>query len=340
MKIAREVKIGALILLALLTLYSGINYLKGLNSFTDNRRFYAYYNNIEGLRVGNPVVIHGFRVGTITKIEFQPQMSGALKVEFTVTDKNVTLYQDTEAQLTSTDLLGSKAIQLKMGKSSTILESGSEVKADVLPSVIDNAELIIGPLKERTEHLLTSVDSLFTSLNMLVDQKFTSDLKKSMTSMKRSFQNLEESSNTAKGMLERENEKIAAITQNVYNISAAFAKNTANYEKIMANMKSVSDTLAAANLAATVEETKNAMMALSKTMTAINESEGTVGMLIHNDTLHTSIVSATNQLDLLLENFREYPNRYTNFSLFGRRDGIKLSAKEERRLKKLLKDSE
>ncbi|MGY6561249.1 MAG: MlaD family protein [Luteibaculaceae bacterium] len=340
MKITREVKIGFLALVAILTIYIGLNYLKGLNSFSENTRYFAVYEHIEGLRVGNPVVINGFKVGTISKIEYRSDLGGKLRVDFTVTDKNVVVTEGSKAMLASTDLLGSKAVELVIGKSDVELPPNSELKSEILASIFDNAENIIKPLKDKTEHLIVSVDSLFTTLNEIVDAAFTTDVKKSLSSLRVAFENLESSSITAKNLLERENEKISSITTNVNSLTTSLARNTQNLDKIMENMRNVSDTLAQAELAGMVAETKNAMASLNVMLTSINESNGTIGALIHSDSLHQNFLATTKQLELLLENFREYPNRYTNFSVFGKREGIKLSSKEEKQLKKLLKENQ
>ena len=47
----------------------GVNYLKGFNPCR-GPKLYAVYDNVSGLATGNPVLINGFQVGQIRRIEF------------------------------------------------------------------------------------------------------------------------------------------------------------------------------------------------------------------------------------------------------------------------------
>ena len=49
----KELKIGFVALLAIVGLFIGINYLKGLDVLNSSRKFYAKYENIGGLKVGS-----------------------------------------------------------------------------------------------------------------------------------------------------------------------------------------------------------------------------------------------------------------------------------------------
>ena len=57
---SREVKIGASVLVALLALVFGINYLKGVNIFKAANYYYASYTNVAGLAQSAPVTLNGY----------------------------------------------------------------------------------------------------------------------------------------------------------------------------------------------------------------------------------------------------------------------------------------
>ena len=59
----REVKVGIVSIVVIFILILGINYLKGTNIFKNNITFYALYQNIDGLQIGAPVTVSGFKVG-------------------------------------------------------------------------------------------------------------------------------------------------------------------------------------------------------------------------------------------------------------------------------------
>jgi phospholipid/cholesterol/gamma-HCH transport system substrate-binding protein len=64
MKISNETKVGSLTAIAIVLLILGVNFLKGKSLTADKNRFYAVFDNIQGLATSNPVIINGKQVGT------------------------------------------------------------------------------------------------------------------------------------------------------------------------------------------------------------------------------------------------------------------------------------
>ena len=64
----KEFKVRLVVLILISTLIIAVNYLKGLNLFSNNRIFYAVYEDIGGLQVGSPVMVNGYQVGMVGDI--------------------------------------------------------------------------------------------------------------------------------------------------------------------------------------------------------------------------------------------------------------------------------
>jgi phospholipid/cholesterol/gamma-HCH transport system substrate-binding protein len=58
-------------------------------------------------------------------------------------------------------------------------------------------------------------------------------------------------------------------------------------------------------------------------MEKINKGEGTIGMLINNDSLYNALEQSAVDLDKLLVDLRENPKRYVHISVFGGRSKSK-----------------
>ena len=101
----KEVIIGFSVIVALLILFFGINFLKGVNLFKAANYYYAVYDNVEGLAQSAPVTLNGFKVGIVRNISYEYSRPGNVTVEMSL-DKSLKLPQGTEAMLSS-DLLGS-----------------------------------------------------------------------------------------------------------------------------------------------------------------------------------------------------------------------------------------
>ena len=106
----------------------------------------------------------------------------------------------------------------------------------------------------------------------------------------------------------------------VGDFSKALGDNSHRVDSVLKNVASLSDSLVAAQLPTMVSEATRAMAQLNKAMTDINEGKGTVGALMENKELYDSLVKATSNLSLLLEDLKANPKRYVHFSLFGRKD--------------------
>ena len=65
----REVKIGILTLVVFVIFVWGYQFLKGKNVFERNNTYYIRYENVDQLEVASPVLVNGFKVGSVIKIK-------------------------------------------------------------------------------------------------------------------------------------------------------------------------------------------------------------------------------------------------------------------------------
>ena len=80
-KFSKEVVIGATVVLAMLILFFGIEYLKGINVFKAANYYYVSYTNVTGLTVSSPVNVNGFKVGLVRDIKYEYDNPGHVLVE-------------------------------------------------------------------------------------------------------------------------------------------------------------------------------------------------------------------------------------------------------------------
>src|SRR5205814_1890836 len=84
---------------------------------------------------------------------------------------------------------------------------------------------------------------------------------------------------------------------------------------VLENFSAISDTLARANLAATLNSTKKTLEETAKTFERINKGQGSLGQLASNDSLYDNLNNAAHSLDALLKDMKENPKRYINLSV-------------------------
>mgnify|MGYP007118372104 CR=1 FL=1 len=99
-----------------------------------------------------------------------------------------------------------------------------------------------------------------------------------------------------------------------------------NSEKLGAsigNLKTISDSLAAADIYSTVTNLKITLEKTAGIMGKINEGEGSAGQFLTNDSLYMNLNNSVESLDLLLKDLKENPKRYVNVSVFGKKSDQK-----------------
>ena len=118
----------------------------------------------------------------------------------------------------------------------------------------------------------------------------------------------------------RESGKISSITANINSITSNLKDRNAEVSALIKNMKTITDSLATADFANTVHQANLALASIAEIMEKINESEGSLGLLVNDKDMYNNLEKATKDLDLLLQDMRYNPARYVHFSVFGRKD--------------------
>ena len=320
MKISKEVKIGSVMLLAILLLFWGANYLKGLDILHKNRHFYAEYENVNGLTRSNPIVINGLKVGMVEEIDFLPDNSGRLYVKFTVTKKDFLIPKDTEAKIVSDGILGSKAIRLGIGESSVYAEDGDTLVSNVEASLTEAVNQQIAPLKKKAEDLISTVDSAIIVVSAIFNKKARNDLDSGFASIRGSLEAFEKTMSQVDEMVREDRAHLKAIFINIESITKNLANNNEKLTRTLANLETISDSLAGANLKQTVDNASLAMKEIADLMQKVNNGEGSIGALLNNDSLYKNLEAAAYDLDQLMLDMRLNPERYVHFSIFGRKN--------------------
>src|SRR5205823_1469667 len=147
-------KIGIVVLCAIAAFVWGINYLKGSNIFTHKYYLYAVYPKIDGLIPANPVLINGFKIGQITNISLvKMQDNNKVLVKFLLTE-NVDIPKKSIARAVSSDLLGSKAVEIIFSKEKELVKSGDTLIAQSEEGFKAALDKRIAPIQAKAEKLI------------------------------------------------------------------------------------------------------------------------------------------------------------------------------------------
>jgi phospholipid/cholesterol/gamma-HCH transport system substrate-binding protein len=241
-KISKEVKVGLLALISGVILYLGFNFLKGSDFFSPNNNYYVVYDNIGGLTESNTVMLNGWAVGRVKKIELMQNQGNRLRVTLDI-NKDVILTDSTAAVLASSSVLGGKAISLKIGPGNRVLQDEDTLIAATEKNLTEMINEKITPITE-------NVDTALVNLNVLI-KKFQS----MSSNIDATLVNLRSTSSTLNSTLAQNQRAIKGIANNLNTLSASMNDPQTGVRPLLGKFNSFADTLSQMQLAQTVERT-------------------------------------------------------------------------------------
>jgi len=334
--VSKEFRIGALVIGGLILLILGVNYLKGFNPFQPSNTYYAAYSAIDGLAVSNPVVVNGFKVGQVTEVAFSDEGDGSLMVAFKIEQSTLRIPRDTRAKIVSSDVFGTKAIDLIAGEDEMLAEPGDTLMSDLEMGIAEAVRIELLPLKNKTDQLIDGVDDILENLKAVFEADATLGLPTAFESIQRTVESLEQTSIQLDNMVAENRSALNGIMTNVEGITANIKDHNDELANVMENFSEISDSLAAVNFAETVKRANSALAHVDEITRKINMGEGSLGQLVNSDSLHDGLIATNNELQYLINDLYLNPWRYVRVSVFGKKQEKALSKKELKKLKAII----
>ncbi|RZK15683.1 MAG: MCE family protein [Pedobacter sp.] len=310
MKIKNETKVGILAAFAIALLIIGYNFLKGNSIFSSETTLFARYTRVDGLSVSKPVLINGYQIGRVAKLQLEP--GGTILATLSINSK-YDIPENSIARLEGTDLLGSKAIVMSLGNSKKMAEDGYTLNANVEKGLMEQVQ----PVQKKAELIIGKMDSILSSVNSILNPNFQKNVDKSFNSIAGTLASLENTSKKVDGLVGSESARIEAIFKNVEGITANLNNNNKKISDILTNINTVTDKFAAANFKQTLDNANNAIADLQSVISGIKDGKGSLGLLLNDDKMYQNLNNASKNLDELMIDLKANPKRYVHFSVFG-----------------------
>ena len=307
MKFTKEIKVGFLAVLGIMMSVFSYNYLKGINLFEKNRKFTVKYEKVDGLSVSNPVTMNGFKIGKVQKINFNSNNTRELLVDIVI-DNDVVFAKTSLAELYETGLIGGKAIAIipDYQNDSTVAVDGDVLKGVIKPGLTELVNQILPQVQLQIEAVMKNAEIVLQNINTLFDDETKKELKSS----------IEDFSNLTKSLSDTSNEISNLIANNSENLTSSLA----DFRSASNNIKSITDSLNSDDINSLTTNLNSLVNNLNSITTSLKNSDGTAGKLINDKSVYENLENATNQLNQLIEDIKLNPNRYINFSVFGKKN--------------------
>lgn len=292
--IRQTVKIGLFTLLAIVILYLGITYLKGLSISARSKTYYVAMNDVTGINVATRVFVNGYKVGSVRKMEYDYHNNGETILTLTL-DPDIKLPQGTQVQVAQTLFSGALVnLILPEADKGVYINSKDTIPMSTRASA-KSLEQLQDEFVPRLSTTLGRMDSVLLQANAILSNP---NIEPTLADVRQSAQHI----NASSAQLQQSLRSLPSIMERIDGTST----DVANFASRLDSLQ-LQETIT--NLESTSRELKN----FSQTL---NQSNGTVGRLLNEDGLYNRIDSVTTSLDALIRDIKANPKKYVKLSLF------------------------
>ena len=295
----KNVKIALTVLLGLVLLYWGINYLKGINLLTPANYFYTEVESTEGLLEAAPITVNGFQVGQVREIQYDYQ-----KHKITVMlamNKEMQVPEGSTINMVS-GLLGGTSLVLNLGDGPA-MKTGSFIPTSEVPGLMDHVTDNMMPM---VTEMLPKVDSIVGNLNGLTGDPA---LAAAMSRLDGITRQLQASAQQLTVLMTGLNRSIPGVMSNVKGITGNLSGASDNITDLSASLKQLP-------LDSTVKALNATLANLQALSEQLNDKNSSMGKLINDRELYDNANHAIASLDSLLIDIKAHPKRYINVKVF------------------------
>lgn len=295
---SKELLIGLSVIVSIVILYAGIEFLKGVNLFKPANFYYVKYENVSGLSTSAPVKLNGFSVGVVREITYLFEEDGEILVEISV-DKRLQIPVDSKAELV-TDMLGTASINILLSDNTEFYEVGANLVTATSEGLMESLSNDIIP---NVNGMMIKMDSILTSVNMIMANPA---LNASITRLDAITRNVEYTTRLLNVALDK---NLITTTNEINEIAA-------NLKVITENLSVVSCEISKMPLDSTMNNVNQISENLMLTTDQLTKTTSTLGLILNDRGLYDNINSAVISLDSIIVDLKKHPSKYVNFKLF------------------------
>ena len=292
MKFKKEVQIGLLTVLALVLGYIGINYLKGIEIFKKTTTYYAHFDNLNSVTVATPVIVSGFKVGSVRDVRFDYSRGYGATVEMAL-DPHVRVSSKSIVKIKMNPLSGSELVLTIDGQDTRILSDG-----DTISSISPAGDL----LSIATDQILPSVNNMMPTITQTLVRLDTLLHDKSIDSVLLALKGSSMQLHAMMAALNQSSQSLKPVLDNVHGMTG--------------NLNAFSAQLTQLKLDSMMQHLNETTRQLQQVTAQLRSKDNTAGLLLSDPSLYNRLDSLVNNADRLMRDLKENPKRYVHFSVF------------------------
>lgn len=308
MKNSLETRLGIFVALAVITAVVILEVLGGAHFLKRGYRVHALFNNVQDLKVGDPVKMAGVQIGQVEKIRLT---NNTVKVTLKL-DRDAAVKTDSLATVKFTGLMGQNYVAIDFGK-----PGSATLEEDQFINTAEQADL--SALMSKLDNVAAGVENLTKSFtgdkidNLL--GPFTDFLKQNGPNLTTSISNLQAvSSQIAKGegtvgrLIFEDllyNTALGAVT-NLQDATAEIKTTIAEARKVVDDVNAGQGTIGKlVKDEKLYNETTETMTNLKEILQKINRGEGSIGPLVNDPSFYKNAKMSLQKIDKATEGLED-----------------------------------
>lgn len=294
----KEVKIAIVAIVGLVVLFLGMNFLKGLDLFSTDNRYYISFRDISGLSSSSPIYADGYKVGVVRGIVYDYSQSKDIIVEADI-NKDMRIPKGSSAEIVS-DLMGNVKVNLLLASNPRERVTPGET---IVGGINDGAMGQMKDLIPVVQDMLPKLDSILASVNLLLQDPAIAN----------SLHNVETVTGNLTVSTRRLNTLLGTLNRRMPGLLA-------KADGVMDNAQVVTSNLSKVDVEGTMRKVNATLDNVQAFTDQLNNNTGSLGLLMRDPNLYYNLNATVKSADSLLIDLKSHPKRYVHFSVFGRKD--------------------
>ena len=294
----KEVKIAIVAIVGLVVLFLGMNFLKGLDLFSTDNRYYISFRDISGLSSSSPIYADGYKVGVVRGIVYDYSQSKDIIVEADI-NKDMRIPKGSSAEIVS-DLMGNVKVNLLLASNPRERVNPGET---IVGGINDGAMVQMKDPIPEVQDMLPKLDSILASVNLLLQDPAIAN----------SLHNVETVTGNLTVSTRRLNTLLGTLNRRMPGLLA-------KADGVMDNAQVVTSNLSKVDVEGTMSKVNATLDNVQAFTDQLNNNTGSLGLLMRDPNLYYNLNATVKSADSLLIDLKSHPKRYVHFSVFGRKD--------------------
>lgn len=291
----QEVSVGLLVLAAIVVFIVGLMWLSGTPFGGGGRtELQVQFDDVSGLVEGDPVLVSGYNVGRVSRVEFQGVGRVLVSLELR---EDIPPHADASASVAALDFLGSMKIDYVPGTSPAMLPEGQ--------ILVGSRE---GGLTDGLPELRDQASAVMMGLQEVITPETAENLNATLVSMQQAL-------NRISGLIEGQGggPSISTMLTTMQGVALRLDSILAN-PSLTESMDQLGVVME--DLQGMIERMGGTLDGVGSIVAKLDSGTGSIPMALNDSTLHHDVHELLTAITELVDDMRERPGRYFHVKVF------------------------